>query len=171
MQTSAGVLIYTRDSQNQKRFLLGRDSKYKCWSDFGGKYEYADSSPIETAAREFYEETAGIIMSKYHIASMIEKLNTKILKCSSYKNRSYVMFLVDVTEFIPTSPHFIQIKQRFQRFAALITAIRNEECLYRFKEKNEIGLFTSKDIVKNPGTFRSVFYNSFLNNLDTINDA
>jgi hypothetical protein len=171
MNTSAGILIYFRDGNNEKRFVLGKDSKYKCWSDFGGKYEHADTTPTETASREFYEETDGIIMSKHHIAALIEEPSTKALCCSSYKNRSYMMFLVDITDIIPDSIHFLKIRNRFKRFVDMLNSIRDEESMYRFREKNDIEIFSAMDIGRNPDDFRSVFYNSFVNNLEIITNA
>ena len=171
MKTSAGVLIYVRDDENRKKFLLGKDSKYKCWSDFGGKYEHVDSSPVETASREFYEETDGIIMSRHHVIALLNKDSTKSLKCISYKNRSYLMFLVDVTDIIPSQEQFMVVRDHFKQFTSMIKQLSGDDSLYRFREKNDIAMFDIIDIVKNPGIFRSVFYNSFLNNLTTISNA
>ena len=43
--------------------MLGRDNEND-WSDFGGRCEFRDhNEPINTATREFYEETLGAIMN------------------------------------------------------------------------------------------------------------
>jgi 8-oxo-dGTP pyrophosphatase MutT (NUDIX family) len=74
--TSAGILPFAIVKRNVF-FLLGKevyDPKYgdsDKWGDFSGKIE-KDENVIEGAAREFYEETAGVIMD---IAEAKQKLN------------------------------------------------------------------------------------------------
>jgi len=67
---AAGVLPYciqkgTAPTAASVFFLLGKelnekDGRRYFWSDFGGSREAEDSSPEETAAREFSEETLGM---------------------------------------------------------------------------------------------------------------
>lgn len=67
--TAAGVLPYCYDSDSHGapriRFLLGKelDATHNTyfWSDFGGRSEPEDMNAEQTAAREFAEETLGII--------------------------------------------------------------------------------------------------------------
>ena len=60
---SAGVLPYTFDQQGKCLFMLGKDIDGD-WSDFGGRCEFSDKNePLNTASREFFEETLGAIMS------------------------------------------------------------------------------------------------------------
>ena len=48
---SAGILLY-KVTSGKIVVLLGCDSRYKCWSDFGGKCECIDCSyPYRTATR------------------------------------------------------------------------------------------------------------------------
>jgi 8-oxo-dGTP pyrophosphatase MutT (NUDIX family) len=56
-QATVGVIPYTF-IDGQIFFLLGRETKDKTWSDFGGKVETKDLSLGEALRREFYEETA-----------------------------------------------------------------------------------------------------------------
>jgi len=81
------------------------------------------------------------------------------------------MFLVDITDIIPSNEQFLVVRDQFKQFTSLIKQLNGDDSLYRFREKNDIAMFDITDIVKNPGTFRSVFYNSFLNNLTTISNA
>ena len=54
---SAGILPYTFDQDGKCFFLLGKDNDND-WSDFGGRCEYTDkNNEINTACREFYEES------------------------------------------------------------------------------------------------------------------
>ena len=163
--------MYIRGANNNKQFLLGRDTKYKCWSDFGGKYEQTDDSPDKTASREFYEETDGVFLSQYQILSLLDCPTTNSYKCFSYKNRSYLMFVVDITGSIPDGGRFQKIREQFKRIVNMLKVNDDEGEMYRFREKNDIGLFEIDYIVKNPGLFRSVFYNSFMNNLQSIENA
>eukprot|EP00658_Telonema_sp_P-2_P031736 TRINITY_DN23686_c0_g1_i1.p1 TRINITY_DN23686_c0_g1~~TRINITY_DN23686_c0_g1_i1.p1 ORF type:complete len:333 (-),score=70.12 TRINITY_DN23686_c0_g1_i1:141-1139(-) len=67
---AAGILPYwsepgEKGEKPRVRFLLGKELDVKnstyFWSDFGGRFEQGDQSAEETAAREFAEETLGIL--------------------------------------------------------------------------------------------------------------
>jgi len=161
MRHSAGILFYIRDSKTKDmRFLLGKDSKYDCWSDFGGKCEDDDTDSIQTAAREFYEETSGVFMSKYHAVAMI-KNSSRLLKCTSYRNRKYCMYLVEIFDMIK----LLSSISKFNSFVHYVAKLEPDDYYYRYKEKKKIGLFDLKYIKENPIEFRSVFHNSVLTNL------
>ena len=69
---SAGVLPYTFDQNGKCFFLLGKDNEND-WSDFGGRCEFRDhNDPLNTASREFYEETLGAVTS---IQETLDKIN------------------------------------------------------------------------------------------------
>jgi hypothetical protein len=77
---SAGILPYTFDQNGKCLFLLGKDNDND-WSDFGGRCEFKDrSDPINTATREFYEETLGAVLT---IEECINKLGTSPIKIIS----------------------------------------------------------------------------------------
>ena len=58
---SAGILPYKVSEDNKVYVLLGKDNQ-GTWSDFGGRSEIKDQNNImETAAREFFEESLIII--------------------------------------------------------------------------------------------------------------
>ena len=94
---SAGILPYTFNLQGQLLFLLGKDAEGD-WSDFGGKCEFRDKNePINTATREFYEETLGAVLD---ISSCIEKINAspngnKVIS-KTLNGSPYYMYLVYV---------------------------------------------------------------------------
>lgn len=70
---SAGVLPYAK-YKNKVYFLLGKDRNDNTWSDFGGRSEINDNnSYINTASREFYEETIGSVVD---IEVMRKRLST-----------------------------------------------------------------------------------------------
>ena len=69
MFTGAGILPYTIKN-NQYLFLLG-ENEHKGWKDFGGKYEFSiDRHIIDTAKREFMEETLGSIFTKQELENI-----------------------------------------------------------------------------------------------------
>jgi predicted NUDIX family NTP pyrophosphohydrolase len=159
---SAGVLLYFRIG-DVKHFLLGNDTKYNCWSDFGGKVEMIDdNNPKKTATREFYEETAGVVFSKIHMYNLL-KTSIK-LNCTSYNNQRYYMYLVecDVTDIS---------KITFDQFAIQQDILSNAPNMTKFREKRNIKTFTANDILSNETLFRPVFYSSFFKNKDVIQSA
>ena len=158
---SAGVLIYDIFEDGILRFLLGRDNKYNCWSDFGGKCEIGDNqSPVVTASREFYEESSGIILSFFDIKYELLKKSKK-LHCVSFKNRPYFMFLMKCPEYVNHSDILINFDNQ-------TTIIKKMHICRKFKEKNTIQWFTYNDIINHKSCMRSVFYNSFVTNWSSI---
>jgi len=159
---SAGVLLYYTKG-DEKHFLLGSDSKYDCWSDFGGKVEYVDeNNPILTASREFYEETAGVVFSKSHMNQLLQTSSHQ-LNCTSYKKRRYYMYLVecDVSEISDI------ISSQFVIQQSLISSLDTHD-MSKYREKKQIKTFTLDDILSNEPMFRPVFFSSVLKNKDAI---
>ncbi len=67
--TGAGILPYTIKN-NRFLFLLG-ENEYKGWKDFGGKREFSINERIvDTAKREFMEETLGSIFTKQELENI-----------------------------------------------------------------------------------------------------
>src|SRR5438105_4338369 len=74
---SAGVLCYSiPPNSDEIFFLLGRECHIiecknlvrKCWCDFGGKMEQGEKEE-DTASREFFEESMGIVCTNECIDS------------------------------------------------------------------------------------------------------
>ena len=142
-------------------FILGKDSTYNCWSDFGGKAEPMDqNNPVYTAARECYEETAGVLFGRAQLQSRLLE-RSKMLECTSYKHNRYYMYLLEIDQDL-------EIHERFSRMQMLIKNLVGLKC---FKEKSSIDVFTLDQIQANRRLFRSVFYNSIINNVDLIQSA
>jgi hypothetical protein len=159
---SAGVLLYYTKG-DEKHFLLGSDSKYDCWSDFGGKVEYVDeNNPILTASREFYEETGGVVFSKIHMNHLL-RTSSHQLNCTSYKKRRYYMYLVECN--VSEMSHIT-----FSQFAIQQSLISNLDThdISKFREKKEIQTFTLDYILSNEHMFRPVFFSSVFKNQDVI---
>tara|TARA_B110000971_G_C19849515_1_gene426423 strand:+ start:299 stop:802 length:504 start_codon:yes stop_codon:yes gene_type:complete len=167
MRNSAGILFFIRDTKtNKRKFLLGKDSKYSCWSDFGGKCEDEDHDSVETAAREFYEESGGVFMTKYEAMTRIRH-SSIMLKCTSYRNRKYCMYLVELFDNLP----LLKSIESFNFFAPYIATLQPDDYYYRYKEKMQIALFDLDYIKGNSSEFRSVFYNSVLSHLIHLESA
>lgn len=115
--TAAGVLPYCYDSDSQGvpriRFLLGKelDAKHNTyfWSDFGGRSEPEDISAEQTAAREFAEETLGIIGGEgMHLQTRISQSAAKVNKVLADQNPEsmvvtirgpkYTMFMMQLAQ-------------------------------------------------------------------------
>lgn len=96
MSNSAGILPFTRHN-GEILFLLGKDVRDSCYSDFGGKMENIDQhDPINTANREFYEETLGILSnSPFDLRQRIKDLSVCVF--GSTKNQHvYRMYLLEI---------------------------------------------------------------------------
>jgi hypothetical protein len=157
---SAGVLLYFKQ-HGQMNFILGKDSTYNCWSDFGGKAEPVDqNNPIRTAARECYEETAGVVFGCQQLESRLIEYSQQLV-CTSYKKNRYYMYLLEIDQDV-------EIQERFNHMQMLIKEQIGLDC---FKEKSSIGVFTLDQIQANRRLFRSVFYNSIADNVDLIQGA
>jgi 8-oxo-dGTP pyrophosphatase MutT (NUDIX family) len=79
---SAGILPYAIDpGDGQPRYLIGRERQHPGWvesgrwADFGGRREPSDVSIGETAAREAWEETMGMVHPKELFLERIEHID------------------------------------------------------------------------------------------------
>ena len=155
---SAGVLLY-RVQNGETQFLLGKDVKYNSWSDFGGKCDTIDQHvPLRTAVREFYEETCGVIVNMHQMIDLIHAKCVKI-HCSSYKKKTYYMFLV---KYENNQLDIVNIFKDQYMF------LNQTNICMKKKKKKEIKWFSLDFICENKPILRGVFYNSFVNNIDTI---
>lgn len=94
-------------------FLVGKDIR-DGWSDFGGKAERVDKgNPSLCAAREFYEETLGTVVSaRALLHTMTLPGSCLTLKSSTQNNYDYHMFIVE----IPYLPHLRATFRKVLRF-------------------------------------------------------
>lgn len=123
-------------------FLVGKDTR-GTWSDFGGKCEKVDrGSHVNTAAREFYEETLGTICSSKAMAAYISRSRPPLLKSITQNGFSYSMFLCE----IPFLPHLCTTFSDVYRYIEKST---------RYIEKTEVRYVTYEDLLRLPK--RSVF--------------
>lgn len=101
---AAGVLFYSIYN-GHPTFLLGKEKEKtrrkdsNKWADFGGKVEEKDANISQTAAREAYEETMGVVMSQEDLLNLLE--NNMATLCIDIrlglKNIFYRMYLVRIS--------------------------------------------------------------------------
>lgn len=161
---SAGILLFKIVS-GRVFVLLGCDSKYKCWSDFGGKCEWIDGGdPYRTATREFYEETSGVISSEHVIYTSL-KTHGMCIECKSYHNNDYHMFLLCEKYIRVTEDYCIDFKNQ-----QLLLSYTKHRDMSRYKEKNNIRWICLESVLHNPTIFRGVFFESVRQNFESIQE-
>jgi len=95
---SAGILPYTIRN-NEIYYLLGRDWRDEGWSDFGGKVEDKDNNDtLNTAIREFYEETMGCVLSENEIKSKLKNNIPKNIKSVTLNGSPYYMYFIYIND-------------------------------------------------------------------------
>lgn len=131
-------------------FLLGLEHRAdqwgssEKWSDFGGGAESEDTSPLETAVREGYEETMGLLGSKEEIMEALKSSTVHI------KGKSYTYF-----PFFDYTDETADIPSYFTRFYNYILNCAEKRadgkyyirgCPKGYFEKTEIGWFDEDEI-------------------------
>jgi len=143
---SAGILPYSFDQYGKLFFLLGKDIDND-WSDFGGRCEFKDrNDPINTASREFYEESLGVVLNPQETIKLISENNKIISK--TLNGSPYYMYLIYI-DFLNYSDLFTKISQ-----------------FLKYQFDNSI---TSKLIEKN--AIRWVSIDTLLNNIENKNPS
>jgi len=143
---SAGILPYTiRDKTLY--YLLGRDWRDEGWSDFGGKVEDKDNNNVlNTAIREFYEETMGSVLSETELVSKMNN-NIKFIKSTTLNGSPYFMYFVYVNDedynkyFEKIYNFFIYMNVNDQRYI--------EKCEIRWVCSSDIFTFNKKLKMRN----------------------
>ena len=166
---SAGILPYTFDQDAKCYFLLGKDNEND-WSDFGGRCEFRDKSePLNTATREFYEETLGAVLT---VQECISKINVNPIKIVSktLNGSPYYMYLIYVD--------YQNYAESFNKTSNFLKYHYNNDkrVLCKVIEKNLIR-WVSMDTILNclengqtgsPISLRGVFYNTMFNARDQL---
>ena len=165
----AGVLPYSFNKDGQLVFLLGLenyiplDKKSLKYSDFGGGREEGEI-PIETALREFDEESVGAIEDKEIIKNRLE---------SSYKivRNNYHQYAVRIDYCDKMVKTYNRIRDKLTSCMTMNLSVNNynsqlkhsiKSCPDGLLEKKEFRWFTVSEILKNRDLFRDDFYKTFL---------
>ena len=94
---AAGILPVTWH-RGRCLFLVGKDVRDACWSDFGGKCERADKGdPLNCATREFYEETYGVLVDAQSMRRrLLPGQNCLQLRSQTQNGHPYAMYVAEV---------------------------------------------------------------------------
>lgn len=163
---SAGILPYTFDQTGKCLFLLGKDHEGD-WSDFGGRCEFKDhSEPLNTATREFYEETLGAVIS---IQECMDKININPIKILSktLNGSPYHMYMmyIDYTNYSDTfnkTSNFLKYQFDKQNTKFI------EKNLIRWVSMDTILNCIENGPVNNLLSLRGVFFNTMLNSQEQL---
>lgn len=165
----AGILPYSFNKKGQLVFLLGMENyiplnnKSLKFSDFGGGRK-DNEYPIDTALREFDEESVGAIEDKDII---------KINLLSSYKviRGNYYQFVIKIEYCDKIVKTYNRIRKKLSSCMKMNVVNSNNKldikhsitsCPDGFLEKKEFRWFTVSEILKNEDLFRDDFYKTFL---------
>lgn len=157
MNSSAGILPFSRNEQGDIVFLLGKDSRDGVFSDFGGKSEQIDNGdPVNTATREFYEETLGCLCNSPHsIRERVKKMSVMVTGTTK-KGNVYSMFMIEVP-YIPDLP---------LRFKKVVNFLKYKNIGSAYIEKSELVWVSIDEMFKIPK--RQVFSDTIASNAPTL---
>lgn len=142
---AAGILPVTWHD-GQLLFLVGQDVRDRSWSDFGGKCERVDKNdPLNTATREFYEETYGCVVDQRALRHRLAPSNCLALRSRTQNNHPYFMFVVE----LPYQPH---LRNAFHKALAFL---RHKNLCKMFVEKTDVqwvswDMLRGGDLIKRP---------------------
>lgn len=147
---AAGILPYAKYKETTV-FLVGKDAQDGLWSDFGGKYEVKDRNEIDTAQREFQEESCGSVMDiKTLRMRMSVTSNYHLLQSTTQAKHPYYMYLLEV----PFDPH---VRANFKR---TVSFLRFSKLPKAMVEKVDLQWVTLPQLMAL--NLRSVFHASLL---------
>ena len=164
---SAGILPYTFDQSGKCMFLLGKDNEND-WSDFGGRCEFKDhSEPLNTATREFYEETLGSVISIEECNTKLQNNPVKIIS-KTLNGSPYYMFLMFVEN--------VNYSETFNKISNFLRYQFDKQEMNKLIEKNTIrwvSMDTLLVCIENeqrnaPISLRGVFYKTLFNCRDQL---
>lgn len=147
---AAGILPYTFYC-GKVYVLLGKDVRDNCWSDFGGKNELVDENrPVNTAMREFYEETCGIIVD---IKSLRNRMsgNHVVTESLTQNSKSYYMYAIE----IPYNGSYRSIYRK------LLVYMKHIKMFKKKIEKTDIRWVSVSSIIEGALQLRPVFKATF----------
>lgn len=137
---SAGIVPCVRGPAGHGLVLIGRETQSQLWSGFAGKSEPGvDATPLDTALREFDEETCSVFGSDVLTTIREHPERHLIEHVQTCTPRGFVfhLYLFDFTSFVYALP---TIEARFD-------ALRSRETNAHRREKDRVEWV---DFVSNP---------------------
>lgn len=149
---AAGILPYTM-YKGDVYFLLGKDARDNSWSDFGGKAEPEDDNrPLNTAIREMYEETCGVVMDLRCLRGRLTGRNERRhLVSQTQNNKEYYMYCME----IPFNP---LLRSTFRKVLSYLKYVKVHK---KSIEKTDVKWVSAATLLQGDVRLRSVFQNSF----------
>ncbi len=144
---SAGILPYYYNKKGVAYFLIGKEPN-GVWADFGGGAEQNDQDVLETAAREFSEETR-YVYGKYACGYEVKKaryapykkasmdyIESRITGSFTHPRGYYRMYLAQV-DYIPVSrfKHAAKVPHYEKRDYAWVPAYEFVEAIHKSKDR------------------------------------
>ena len=111
---ASGVLPYC-NFNNNIYFLLGKSRRSGRLITFSGKNNEFDTSTMETAAREFFEETLGAVMDRQSMAALLAKCPI-VLTSKTPRGQPCYTYVVEV----PFRKHYAMCFTRTRSFLEAI---------------------------------------------------
>jgi len=145
---AGGIITYNENLE----FLLGQERYNKKWSGFVGKFEPSDRNIINTAIREFNEETAKIF--EEHLELIHTKIVTgdcKLVVDNNNDKLIYIWFIKFPSEIL------IDIENKF------LKNLKDMKDIH-FQEKISLKWFTIQDIRKSKNEILYKLKKAILNN-------
>ena len=127
---AAGVLPY----DTERGFLLGRETSDGSFSGFAG-FREADESPRTCAAREFFEETMGILMDQADAEDVLADVEYFEFP-ASLPDRVFRLYMLEI-------PHDPAIVPEFRKRYAQLSRLRADP---KFLEKDEVRWVMSRTL-------------------------
>jgi len=146
MQYAAGVLPIAW-IHGRMAVLVGRDVRAGTWSDFGGKCEKIDRDVASTAAREFWEETCGVLMDLRTARSRVTPGQCVVFRGATQNRHPYWEFVIEV----PFVPH---IRDAFARF---VSFLKHRNVHRAYVEKTDIMYVDLETLLSDAFPKRGVF--------------
>lgn len=133
---AAGILPVTW-YRGKLLFLVGKDIRDGCWSDFGGKAErYDRQDTIATASREMYEETYGTVFGQRAIRSLCRPDSAVKLLSSTQNNHPYTMYVIQI-------PYISHLRNMFHK---AVNFLKSRNVNRTYIEKTDIEWVTWNDL-------------------------
>jgi len=135
---AAGVLPFAYEPKTgEVLFLLGKERRDFSFSDFGGKAEKMDkTNPIETAVREFVEETYGLVcQNAFALKNRLQSKNAVLLHSRTLNNHPYYMYVVE-----------IDFQSHLRCYFKRTVEFLKSKGLLKHVEKVDVGWFSLSDL-------------------------
>ena len=139
-------------------FLVGRDARDDTWSDFAGKCEKSDRDVAATAAREFWEESYGVLMDAKTMRSRLVPECSVELRGRTQNLHPYYCFLTEV----PFLPH---LRDAFRK---QLTFMRQRNVHRMYLEKTDLVYVDLAELFSDGFQKRSVFKDTLLAHKDLL---